>query len=117
MPIFGKEFNTFEDLFEGEVPVHKAGYYTDLLADRAVEYITAHEKTAPFFLSLHFTAPHWPWEGPDDEATSREIKSIFHYDGGTKYSAYTGTGGPGQVAGYIEPSAGLEKYYGVLPGK
>jgi branched-chain amino acid transport system substrate-binding protein len=42
---------------------------------------------------------------------------FFHYDGGTKYSAYTGTGGPGQVAGYIEPSAGLEKYYGVLPGK
>jgi branched-chain amino acid transport system substrate-binding protein len=42
---------------------------------------------------------------------------FFHYDGGTKYSAYTGTGGPGQVAGYIEPSLGLEKYYGLLPGK
>jgi hypothetical protein len=42
---------------------------------------------------------------------------FFHYDGGSKYSAYTGTGGPGQVAGYIEPSPALEKYYGVLPGK
>ena len=42
---------------------------------------------------------------------------FFHYNGGTSYSAYTGTGGPGQVAGYIEPSPGLEKYYGVLPGK
>jgi branched-chain amino acid transport system substrate-binding protein len=42
---------------------------------------------------------------------------FFHYDGGTKYSGFQGTGGPGQVAGYIEPSPGLEKYYGVLPGK
>jgi branched-chain amino acid transport system substrate-binding protein len=42
---------------------------------------------------------------------------FFHYDGGTQYSAFTGTGGPGQVAGYIEPSPGLEKYYGLLPGK
>ena len=22
----------------------------------------------PFFISLHFNAPHWPWEAPDDEA-------------------------------------------------
>jgi branched-chain amino acid transport system substrate-binding protein len=42
---------------------------------------------------------------------------FFHYDGGTQYSAYTGTGGPGQVAGYIEPSPGLEQYYGLVPGK
>lgn len=72
-----------EDLFEGEVPVHKVGYYTDLLADRAVEYIGKQAPEKPFFLSLHFTAPHWPWEGPNDEATSREIKDLFHYDGGS----------------------------------
>jgi arylsulfatase A-like enzyme len=74
--------NVPEDLREGEVPVHKAGYYTDLLADRAVDYLNQREATKPFFLSLHFTAPHWPWEGPGDEATSREIGNIFHYDGG-----------------------------------
>lgn len=71
-----------EDLYEGEVPVHKVGYYTDLLADRAVEYIGGQDGAQPFFLSLHFTAPHWPWEGPKDEAVSREIGNIFHYDGG-----------------------------------
>ena len=42
---------------------------------------------------------------------------FFHFDGGTTYSGYKGTGGPGQVAGYIQPSPGLEQYYGVLPGK
>lgn len=74
--------NVREDLFEGEVPVHKVGYYTDLLADRAVDYIGQQDAAKPFFLSLHFTAPHWPWEGPGDEAVSREISNIFHYDGG-----------------------------------
>ena len=28
----------------------------------------ARRASAPFFLSLHYTAPHWPWETRDDEA-------------------------------------------------
>jgi arylsulfatase A-like enzyme len=38
----------------------------------------------PFLLSLHFTAPHWPWEGPDDEIESKRIRDITHRDGGTQ---------------------------------
>jgi arylsulfatase A-like enzyme len=71
-----------DDLYEGEVPVQKVGYYTDLLGERAVDYIGNQKKGEPFFLSLHFTAPHWPWEGPQDESVSKEIENIFHYDGG-----------------------------------
>lgn len=71
-----------EGLYEDERPVHKAGYYTDLLADRAVDYLAKHDGSKPFFLSLHFTAPHWPWEGPEDEAVSREISNLLHVDGG-----------------------------------
>jgi len=74
--------NAKEDLYEDEVAVHKTGYYTDLLADRAVDYIGQQNAKKPFFLSLHFTAPHWPWEGPKDEATANEIKNLAHYDGG-----------------------------------
>ncbi|PXX44063.1 sulfatase family protein [Undibacterium pigrum] len=72
-----------DGLFEGEVPVNKVGYYTDLIADRAVAYVKQQSAAQPFFLSLHFTAPHWPWETQDDEAVSREIKSLFHLDGGS----------------------------------
>ncbi|TFW15503.1 sulfatase family protein [Duganella callida] len=71
-----------EDLYEGEVPVHQVGYYTDLLGARAVAFINRQQAGQPFLLSLHYTAPHWPWEGPGDEAVSREIDNIFHYDGG-----------------------------------
>jgi hypothetical protein len=38
---------------------------TDLLGDKAVAFIRDYSsKKAPFFLSLHFSAPHRPWEGP-----------------------------------------------------
>jgi arylsulfatase A-like enzyme len=71
------------DLWEGEVPVERHGYYTQILADEASAWIGRQQGAAqPFFLSLHFTAPHWPWEGPDDEAVSRGLTDLFHYDGG-----------------------------------
>ncbi len=74
------------DLYEGEVPVEHVGYYTQLLADESLQYIRTHSQQGqmhPFFLSLHFTAPHWPWEGPEDEVVSRNLTDIFHYDGGS----------------------------------
>lgn len=69
------------DLWEGEVPVERTGYYTQVLADEATAYIRGRGER-PYFLSLHFTATHWPWEGPGDEAVSREITDLFHHDGG-----------------------------------
>lgn len=71
------------DLYENDVPVYRAGYYTYLLADEAEKYIAQRATNeAPFLLSLHFTAPHWPWEGPEDEAVARDLDDLFHYDGG-----------------------------------
>ena len=70
------------DLYEGEVPVERVGYYTQLLADEASAWIGQQRQDQPFFLSLHFTAPHWPWVGPEDEEVSRNLKDLFHYDGG-----------------------------------
>jgi arylsulfatase A-like enzyme len=73
------------DLYEGEVPVERLGYYTQILAEEASQYIRNHGQRGqahPFFLSLHFTAPHWPWEGPEDEAVSRHLSDLFHADGG-----------------------------------
>ena len=55
------------DLWENLTPIERVGYLTDLLSDKAIEIITRpHPK--PFFLSLQYTAPHSPWEGPEDEA-------------------------------------------------
>ena len=70
------------DLYEGEQEVHRTGYLTDLLSEKSVSFVER-QRGHPFLLSLHYTAPHWPWESREDEAEARRIKSIVHTDGGS----------------------------------
>ncbi len=35
-------------------------YYTDAISDNAVKYINEHDKAAPFFMYVSYTAAHWP---------------------------------------------------------
>jgi arylsulfatase A-like enzyme len=84
-----------EDVWDGDVQVDVVGYYTDLLADRSIEYLDARaaEPDKPWLLSLHFTAPHWPWEGNDALGRSESERmsnappgsdlDIVHFDGGS----------------------------------
>ena len=72
------------DLWFGEEERAEEGYLTDLISRRSVDWI---ERTAPggapFFLSVHYTAPHWPWETRDDVALAAEVKgNLFHLHGG-----------------------------------
>ncbi len=74
-----------DDLWDQDALVHNHGYLTELLGDRAVASIGDYAKAKqPFFVSLHFNAPHWPWEGPDDEAEAQRISSLGDYDGGDR---------------------------------
>ncbi len=70
------------DLFENETEVHRKGYLTDLITERAVEFVKRKRKE-PFLLSVHYNAPHWPWETRDDEAEAERIEKIYHFDGGS----------------------------------
>ena len=80
----GVEGSATPDLWDGDTPVDATGYLTDLIGDRTSSEITRMARDGrPFLMSLHFTAPHWPWEGPGDEALSRTISNALHYDGGT----------------------------------
>ncbi|MBL8324639.1 MAG: sulfatase-like hydrolase/transferase [Rubrivivax sp.] len=78
--------NGAHDLFEGEAEAPAEGYLTDLISTRAVQFVQrAARGAAPFFLSLHYTAPHWPWETRDDRALalSDDVRrNIFHLSGG-----------------------------------
>jgi arylsulfatase A-like enzyme len=70
------------DLYENDSPVERHGYLTDLITDRAVGFVGRARQ--PFLLSVHYTAPHWPWETRADEAESRRIaRAIHHLDGGS----------------------------------
>jgi arylsulfatase A-like enzyme len=71
------------NLYDGDTPSDEHGYLTDLFTGRAVKEIQATPASGkPLFLSLHYTAPHWPWEGPEDEEIARTITNLQHRDGG-----------------------------------
>lgn len=72
------------DLWENEEKSTEIGYLTDLISDKAVAFIDKKgaAATKPFFLSVHYTAPHWPWETRDDAHLSAQINSLGHLEGG-----------------------------------
>ena len=76
--------NGEHDLWVGEKESREEGYLTDLISRRAVDHIGSMAKqTAPFFISLHYTAPHWPWETRDDSAMAAGLQGkLFHLHGG-----------------------------------
>jgi arylsulfatase A-like enzyme len=79
-----KDSRGVHDLWENETEVFDDGYFTDLVSERAVRWIGEQSSAAPFLLSVHYTAPHWPWETRDDRTEAERISPrISHNDGGS----------------------------------
>jgi arylsulfatase A-like enzyme len=78
--------NQRDDFWDDDAPLHQMGYLTELLGNRAVDVINDYAKSGrSFLLSLHFNAPHWPWEAPGDQAESERIHgNLFDNDGGSQ---------------------------------
>jgi arylsulfatase A-like enzyme len=53
-------------LYENDKPVQREGYLTDLITDEAIKFIRR-RRSKPFFLYVAYTAPHTPYQGPDDK--------------------------------------------------
>jgi len=72
------------DLWFGEEEKQHEGYLTDLLSRRAVDFVDRMAQgDEPFFLSLHYTAPHWPWETREDAGRAPAVKdNLFDLVGG-----------------------------------
>ena len=54
------------DWYRNNKPVNEPGYDTQLLGADAVRLINAHDTKAPLFLYLAFTAPHTPYQAPQN---------------------------------------------------
>ena len=81
---FGHGKDDPSPVIDGERILTDHGYLTDLLATKAIEELeTGARASRPMFLSLHFNAVHWPWEGPGDRAKSLSINNVVHRDGGS----------------------------------
>jgi arylsulfatase A-like enzyme len=74
------------DLYENLTLVERHGYLTDLFTDRAVNYVRR-RRSSPFYLSLHYTAPHWPWQdrkgGESVVFTDKTIEPVTMGGGGS----------------------------------
>ena len=84
-----KEDNGDDVLRHNGQPVKIEGYFTDIIADRALAWLEQ-RRGAPYFLYVPFTAPHFPYQMPGDapvaagawQKGTREVyaKMIEHLD-------------------------------------
>jgi arylsulfatase A-like enzyme len=75
------------DFWDEDTPISREGYSTDLFGERAVTVIGNYARAGrPFLLSLHFNAPHWPWEAPGDQAEAERLRGRdpIYWDGGSQ---------------------------------
>lgn len=67
-PYYGAE------MFRNGELIKEEGYLTDCITDDALKFIEAHgEQDAPFYLSVHYTAPHSPWDAHEHPEDLREL--------------------------------------------
>ncbi|MEX2044072.1 MAG: sulfatase-like hydrolase/transferase, partial [Opitutus sp.] len=59
-------FSQPKETYHNEQPITVHGHYTDVLTDKAVEYLRAHDSSQPLFLYLLYNAPHYPLEAPPE---------------------------------------------------
>ncbi len=74
------------DLYEDETEVHKEGYITDIITERSVDFINRN-KDNPFFLYVPYNAPHWPFQGPDDDGVLLTKENWSKFGGRGNYKA------------------------------
>lgn len=99
-------------------------YVTDLITDKAIEFIDSFTHDTPFYLSVHYTAPHSPWE-----YSQHKPEHLEHYMNETfdhipdiaehKYSAPTAPKGRGEkrlelLRGYYAAITALDEGVGKI---
>lgn len=63
---FTHESHGIPDWYRDNAPLEEEGYDNLLFADEAVRVIEGHDGSEPLFLYLAFTAPHTPFQAPQD---------------------------------------------------
>ena len=73
-----REINDEADWYENTSPIDAPGYSTDLITDRAVNFVRrARPAGTPFFLYVAYNAVHWPFQPPGNPADLRQRATWF----------------------------------------
>jgi arylsulfatase A-like enzyme len=81
------DYYSHPGLYDDDMKIDQAGYLTELLGNHAVNVVNGYAQSGrPFLLSLHFNAPHWPWEPPGDDSESKRLAGhhLADFDGGSQ---------------------------------
>lgn len=69
----GCRYTAYDLYRDGQVTAH-TDYLTDRIADNAIDFLRNYRSDKPFYLGVHFTAPHTPW---DREEHPQEIWDLY----------------------------------------
>lgn len=59
---------------------HGDFYYTDAIADNAVQFIAEHNSAKPFFMYVAFTCPHWPMHAREKDIAKYQGRYALGWD-------------------------------------
>lgn len=60
------EPNGANQLYQNQGAIQREGYLTDIITDESIQFVQQQKKDKPFFLYISYTAPHAPYQKPDD---------------------------------------------------
>lgn len=69
----GCSYKSYELYHNGEITTHTK-YITDKITDNAIDFIKKYEDEKPFYLGVHYTAPHTPW---DEEEHKEDLWKLY----------------------------------------
>ena len=75
----GCRYTSYDMYYQGEVTAH-TDYLTDRIADNAIDYLRHHRTENPFYLGIHFTAPHTPWDREEHPAEVWDLYEGVSFD-------------------------------------
>jgi len=100
------EITGAKTLYENDKPTQRDEYMTDLITNESVKFIQRQDPMTPFFLYVAYTAPHSPYQGPNDRKPARVPREQWN------------TGTRGQYVELVEHmDKGVGKILGALDGK
>jgi len=73
-------------LYENDKEVRREQYMTDLITEESVKFLRRQELGKPFFLYASYTAPHSPYQGPDDRSPAPVPTDKWNTDTWGKYA-------------------------------
>ena len=104
-PIRQDDFSGAHNLALNGSEIFRDGeYMTDIITKEAISWLTQQDDHTPFFLYIPFTAPHSPYQGPDDDIGRPILEDEWKFKSREKFIEMTESmdNGIGEILQHLE---------------